>query len=142
MKRNTQTFYQSKTTTLIALLILLGTVAPLASKAATNLVKIRAPFTFDPTNITINMGDTIKWTNMDTQVHDSTHKNTNGQARLWTSGTLSNRPPNNTFAFTFANTGKYPYFCSIHLLSHPEQTGTVAVVTAPIISLGSAKRLS
>ena len=37
---------------------------------------------------------------------------------------------NPTFAFKFTNVGDYPYVCSIHIATHPQQTGTVSVVTA------------
>src|SRR2546423_5535795 len=116
--------------------------------AATNLVKIREigsinpKYVFDPTNVFISTGDTLKWTNTAVNLHDSTH--TNRSRPLWGSLELSNKPPNNTFSFTFSNAGFYPYYCLRHVVlssgaqQHPEQTGTVTVVSAnlpPTVSL-------
>jgi plastocyanin len=102
--------------------------------ATTNIVKIRAigtRFVFDPTNIALFTGDSIKWTNSDVNLHDTRHTSA---TPLWASPQMSNSPPNNTFSFTFVNTGLYPYRCQTHLVTHPEQTGTVSVVTPPVIS--------
>ena len=129
---------------LAALLVLSGLCTGEVLNAATTVVRIResgginAKYFFEPTNITINAGDAIKWTNTVANPHDSTHKPPTGQTPLWTSGKLSNSPPNNTFSFTFNKSGLYPYFCRTHLLLHPEQTGTVTVVSAnlpPSVSL-------
>src|SRR5437899_1654171 len=129
----------------LVLLSALSTAANL--HAAANLVKIREignRFVFDPTNITINAGDSIRWTNTSgLNTHDSTHHPATGPV-LWHSVLLSNKPPNNTFAFTFTNAGFYPYYCFFHAVTapipHPEQTGTVSVV-ATTIRLGSAQLL-
>src|ERR1051326_1605698 len=113
-------------------LVLLTLFAGAASNAATRIVKIGESGTryfFNPTNIVIHTGDVIRWTNTVANPHDSTHRNTNGQAMLWASPKLSNNVPNNTFSFTFTTSGSYPYYCLTHVLTHPEQTGTVAVVT-------------
>src|SRR5207302_7501891 len=99
--------------------------------AVTNLVKI-VDFAFQPINSSINAGDSITWSNTTIPplglFHDSTHRQT---PALWTSGSLG---PAKTYTFTFTNAGFYPYFCSIHRLSHPEQTGTVTVASANLRS--------
>src|SRR5438477_443801 len=59
----------------LALALILMTVFNL-SAATTNLVKIGDSGVhsfFNPTNLTINVGDTIKWTNTVTTTHDTTH---------------------------------------------------------------------
>jgi plastocyanin len=113
------------------LLTIFGSFAG-SQAATTNVVKIielGTKFLFSPTNITINTGDTIKWTNsVSIRTHDSTHNPTTGPV-LWQSPFLSTTPPTNTFTFTFNNAGSYPYFCREHFLTHSEQTGTVSVVT-------------
>ncbi len=94
--------------------------------AGTNVVQMGEAgtyFFFNPTNLTINAGGTILWTNTAAQAHDSTSR-----SNVWGSPLLS---PGSTYAFTFTNAGNYPYNCSFHRLQHPEQTGTVSVVTAP-----------
>jgi len=119
-----------KHATLAWILVFLGVSTAFISNAATNLVMIRElglKFVFNPTNIVIHTGDVVKWTNLPNNAfHDSTHRS---PEPLWASPKLSNAPPNNTFSFTFNNAGSYPYFCATHVLSHPEQTGTVAVVS-------------
>jgi plastocyanin len=97
--------------------------------AATTLVRIGESglnFFFNPTNVTINVGDTVLWTNTVTRAHDTTHNPATGTP-LWASSPFT-RP--NTFAFTFSQPGSYPYICDTHRFSNPEQTGSVTVVTA------------
>lgn len=82
-------------------------------------------FFFNPTNLTINAGDTVEWTNTVSTVHDSTHKPPSGTP-LWASGDIFRGDP--PFTFNFTNPGVYPYFCQQHAGSNPGQTGTVSVV--------------
>ena len=91
-----------------------------SGKAATTVVKI-ANYIFNPTNITINAGDTVVWSNTVTTAHDTT-----SSTNLWASTAL---PLGGTFSFTFTNAGYYPYICVAHIVAHPEQTGTVSVVS-------------
>ncbi len=122
-----------------ALVLVLTFSTSVSLHAATNVVKIRAigaRFVFDPTNITINAGSSITWTNADSlNKHDTRHHPPTGPV-LWQSVLLSNSLPNNTFAFTFTNAGFYPYYCFFHNVTapilHPEQTGTVSVVAANV----------
>lgn len=116
--------------TLCTVLWLAGTSLP----AATNVVLIGS-FFFSPTNLTINAGDTVLWTNTvaTTITHDSTSTNA---AFPWASGDLTSA--RRTFSLTFTNSGTFPYMCARHVLAplpgnrHPEQTGTVSVVTASV----------
>ena len=98
----------------------------LSSFAATNVVLMGEAGTYyyyNPTNISISAGGTILWTNVGAVVHDSTSR-----SNLWSSPALT---AGGTYAFTFTNAGTYPYFCFFHRVAHPEQTGSVSVVTAP-----------
>jgi len=110
-------------------------VGPVAN-AATNLVQViehgATNYVFSPTNLTISLGETVKWTNGNATVHDTTSR-----TNLWPPRRLTNSPPI-TFSFTFSNAGAYPYYCQIHSGGHPEQTGTVFVVSAnvpPLVSI-------
>jgi plastocyanin len=85
---------------------------------ATNIVTIGS-FFFSPASTTVNKGDTVTWSNAVFTPHDST------RSGLWASGQLNQ---GQRFSFVFTNAGSYPYFCSIHIASHPEQTGTVSVM--------------
>jgi len=70
---------------------------------------------FSPSEITIEDGDTIRWTNEDSSNHTVTEDN--GE---WDSGTLSNGA---TFKQVFLNTDSLEYHCSIHT----SMTGKVIV---------------
>lgn len=76
-------------------------------------------FAFDPPNLTINVGDTVMWTNQDGAPHTST-----SDTAVWNSGTLS---MGQSFSFTFNSTGTFPYFCGIHSF----MTASITVVAAP-----------
>jgi hypothetical protein len=99
--------------------------------AATNTVLVGSYF-FNPTNLTINAGDTVRWTNTvaASTTHDVTRTNSPFQ---WASGDLTTA--STTFLITFSNAGSYPYFCNRHVYAplpanrHPEQTGSVSVVS-------------
>ena len=92
----------------------------LAVFGTTNTVKM-GDFYYDPINSTISPGDTVLWTNVGLELHDS-----RSRTNLWQSPQVSS---GGTYAFTFTNAGVYPYFCFTHKANHPEQTGTVSVVT-------------
>jgi len=59
--------------------LLFAILFPLSISAATNLVQMGEAGTyyfFNPTNITINAGGTIRWTNVGAQPHNSTSRST------------------------------------------------------------------
>lgn len=70
-------------------------------------------FAFDPESVTISTGDTVRWTNMDSDEHTVTDSTLD-------SGTLEE---GDTYEFTFTEPGTFEYYCSIH----PEMEGTVTV---------------
>lgn len=77
-------------------------------------------FSFLPSSKTINVGDTVKWTNNDSVAHTST-SGTGGAANgTWNSGSLS---AGQSYSRTFNAEGTFDYFCSIH----PSMTGTIIV---------------
>lgn len=87
---------------------------PVYAQADTVDVSI-ADFAFDPAEVTIAVGTTVRWTNLDIIPHTSTSND-----GLWDSGILG---AGGTFLFTFTAVGEYGYFCAIH----PEMEGTVLV---------------
>lgn len=103
-----------------------------SAHAATNIVRA-GNFYFSPTNLTIPAGDVVVWTNVSLTAHDTT-----ANGGLWASPTFSFT---GTYRFTFTNAGVYPYVCALHIVAHPEQTGTVTVVASgnlsPSVALGS-----
>jgi plastocyanin len=108
---------------LVAFFALVALWAPApSSQAATNVVQM-GDFFFNPTNLSIVAGDTVRWTNTVLTLHDTT-----ANSGLWVSSTFG-RP--NTYSFRFTNAGFYPYICQFHIATRPQQTGTVTVVAAP-----------
>ncbi|AGB48787.1 plastocyanin [Methanomethylovorans hollandica DSM 15978] len=70
-------------------------------------------FAFEPKSVKISVGDTVKWTNLDSVSH--TIKSTD-----FTSEVLKN---GGSFSHTFTQVGTYDYECSIH----PSMKGVVIV---------------
>jgi len=73
-------------------------------------------FTYSPTPLNVNIGDTVTWTNKD----GASHTVTSDTAGIFDSGSLAT---NATFSFTFTKAGTFKYHCSIH----PLMTGTIVV---------------
>ena len=114
-------------------LAFLGSLAGQFVNAATVGVRIGDYF-FTPTNLVINAGDKLSWTNKSVlALHDTTHNVVSN--RLWASTLLSF---NGSFSFTLSNAGYYPYMCNQHVVLgpviHPEQTGSISVVSFNITS--------
>ncbi|MCL5735195.1 MAG: S-layer homology domain-containing protein [Actinobacteria bacterium] len=97
----------------VIVLLALGVVG---ARAAAVSVSIQSS-AFSPNPITINVGDTITWTN-DDQIPHTTTSNTG----IWNSGNLG---PGAKFSRTFNQAGTFDYLCTIHLF-----TGRV-IVLAP-----------
>ena len=123
--------------------ILLGLFLCSSLPAANIGVRI-VDFTFSPSNLALNAGDRVIWTNLSAQLlpHDSTHTNSAGPP-LWGSPQLS---VNLTFGFTLTNAGYYPYLCKTHVYAtmvanrHPEQTGSISVVSFKLTSPTNSAR--
>jgi nitrite reductase (NO-forming) len=80
---------------------------------------------FQPNPVSVKVGDTVTWTNDDTQPHTVT-AGSNGQP----SGEFDSSPnfnpllaPGQTFQHTFSQAGDFPYYCALH----PNMVGTVSV---------------
>jgi len=76
-------------------------------------------FSFVPATITVNVGDTVRWTNNDGVLHSTTSGTNCQPSHVWDSGLL---PISGIFTQTFNSPGTFPYFCSKHCF-----TGTVVV---------------
>lgn len=83
------------------------------TRAATDEIGIQ-DFDYRPTTLTVDVGDTVRWTNLDFTAH-----NVVGDG--FVSANLAN---GRTFEHTFTTPGTFDYFCSIH----PFMTGAVTVV--------------
>jgi nitrite reductase (NO-forming) len=80
---------------------------------------------FQPNPVQVSVGDTVTWTNDDSQPHTVT-SGQNGQPDNKFNSSPNFNPlmaPGQTFSHTFTEAGEYPYFCMLH----PNQVGTVSV---------------
>jgi len=91
------------------------------SRATTN-VSQTSSLKFVMQTVTINVGDTVTWTNTAGFTHTTT-----SDTLVWDSGNMSSGA---VFSFTFNQAGTFPYHCSIHGSPGAGMFGTV-IVTAP-----------
>lgn len=93
-----------------------GSVTSAQEKMSTMEVKIDN-FSFGPVALTVPVGTTITWTNLDDIPHTVVSTD---DPKTFKSKVLDT---DEKFSFTFSKAGTYPYFCSIH----PKMTGKVIV---------------
>lgn len=99
----------------------LSTQTPAAALSQTISI---SNFNFSPSDLTVNVGDSITWSNSDRSAHTVTE-----DSHLWDSPNLTQFQ---TFTLTFSNSGTFRYHCSLHLVMRG--TVTVKSVPVPIIS--------
>jgi len=88
------------------------TPTPIPSSSQTESVSI-SNFSFNPGVLTISVGDTVRWTNLDSASHTVS-------SATFSSPTLST---GQTYEFKFTQVGTFDYHCSIH----PFMTGQIIV---------------
>ncbi|MGH2718637.1 MAG: cupredoxin domain-containing protein [Actinomycetota bacterium] len=98
-----------------------------AANAPVSLVNV----SFAPATVTVNVGDTVTWTNNETsQIPHSVTSDTAGQFDSSPScsgaDTATCLLPGQTFSQTFSTAGTFTYHCRIHANMH----GTIVVVAA------------
>ena len=81
-----------------------------------------ADFTFSPSTVTINAGESVTW-HWVNGIH-TIHSDSSPQA--WAEATSSAASP--TFAHTFTTPGTYPYHCTIH---GSVMSGSITVLAGP-----------
>lgn len=84
-----------------------------ASVSAADRTVTISGFAYSPDPVTINVGDTVTWTNDDGQAHTATGSG-------WNTGDLGN---GESGSVTFQAAGTFQYMCGIH----PAMRGTVVV---------------
>lgn len=135
-----------------ALFVVTWLTTSISPGAVTNIVRVTGPntFAFSPTNLLIETGDSVRWTNVSSTSHDVTPgvrsgSITNAPNPAWAPASLG---INGTFQVAFSNIGVYPYICGRHVFgvpARPGQTGIVTVVQAnlrPLIALTSPTNLT
>jgi plastocyanin len=105
----------------VALTVATLAVSPGARAGTTHDVQISG-FAFAPLVLTVTVGDTVRWTNLDAVTHTAT--STSG---AFDSGDLDQ---NESFSVTFTAAGTYAYICT----PHPSMAGTVIVEAAPDVA--------
>lgn len=89
------------------------TVTPPVSNGAKIINITIANFAFNPANVSISKGDTVKWTNDDQVPHQIAIMGSNSQ--VLNTG--------ESYSITFEVAGSFDYHCNIH----PSMTGNVTV---------------
>jgi len=107
---------------LIGVLVFAGSAG-----AATHVVKVRN-FEFSPRNLTVNVGDLVRW-----EWESGTHTTTSGTGSgsgaglLWDENIFAG---NQSYERQFNDAGVFPYFCRPHELANMKGTITVQLTTA------------
>jgi plastocyanin len=94
-------------------------------------------FDFVPENLTISVGDTVEWTNLQGMFHNVVQAECPvGPASVWNGGFKSGSPGQvNSFSHTFTSVEEICYLCETHLAL--DMKGTISVQAAdPWINLG------
>ncbi|MCH8109736.1 MAG: hypothetical protein IIB15_06365, partial [Chloroflexi bacterium] len=97
------------------------TSVPASSEAVNSVQSEIADFTLE--DLTISVGTTVTWVNLDTAPHTATAGVSPDRSDEWDSGSLGR---GKEFSFTFNKAGTTSYFCTIH----PFMTATVTVVAS------------
>ncbi len=74
-------------------------------------------FAFQPRTVTVRVGDTVTWSNIDTATHTAT------STGHWDTGNI---PPGSSRSIVLVTPGTYAYFCLLHSIMF----GTIVVVAA------------
>ena len=100
-----------------ALLLAFHLSGTMTAQAAQSTVAIKG-FAFNPTPLTVQVGDTVTWTNMDTAPHNATADNGGFKTADMQQGQSA--------SVTVTTPGTYTYICTIH----PNMKATLIVQAA------------
>jgi plastocyanin len=79
---------------------------------------------FQPSETTINVNDTVEWSNDGLRTHTSTSGTSGTPDGIWNSGDLA---PGATYSRKFTETGTFNYYCTYHFAMG--MTGKIIVVS-------------
>jgi nitrite reductase (NO-forming) len=81
---------------------------------------------YSPNPITIKVGTTVKWNNIDSNMHTVTSgvPNTVNAGELFDSGLTALIMPSKTYSYKFMSPGEFTYFCRVH----PTMVGKITVL--------------
>ena len=78
---------------------------------------------YDPSPIKVKSGDTVTWTNDDSQIHTVTSGSDSSDSKMGKEFDSSMISQNQRFSHKFTTAGEFPYFCQLH----PTMVGKVVV---------------
>jgi plastocyanin len=78
---------------------------------------------YDPNPVKVKSGDTVTWTNDDSQIHTVTSGTDSSDPNMGKEFDSSMLSQNQTFSHKFDTAGEFPYFCQLH----PTMVGKVVV---------------
>ena len=103
---------RSKITFLIFLSFSLSLMCLFAKNSNAEVIEVAMQdFMFVPMNITVNVGDTVRWTNQGMSSHTSTSGASCNSDGKWDSGLLST---GESYEYVFKESGTYFYYCKSH----------------------------
>jgi plastocyanin len=100
-----------------------GVAEPSVSPTGVEIASVLEPqvaildFKFEPETLTVSPGTKVTWLNKDDEPHTATSSE---KPKRFESGVLDTAQ---SYSFTFAEPGSYPYFCKLH----PHMTGVIVV---------------
>jgi plastocyanin len=116
---------------LLFLAIGLSTMAPQGLEAATVVVQMTSNLRFVPADVTINVGDTIRWNNNSGITHTTTSGTNCTADGLWSANVNSGQ----IFERVFTEAGVFPYFCAVPSHCQLGMVGTITVNAAATMAL-------
>ncbi len=130
--RQTTTIFSALLTALALSTTLSGFVTPVSAQGGSNVSIVLGADTmadkaFSPNPMNVKVGDTVTWTNDDSQAHTVTSGNDSDpdKGKVFDSSPNFNPllAPKQTFQHKFTTAGDFPYFCQVH----PTMIGKVVV---------------
>jgi plastocyanin len=112
-------------TSVLAAGLLMSSGSVLGQGTSISIVKdaaLKADKAYDPNPAQVKVGDTVTWTNDDSQIHTAT-SGTPGSADSGSVFDSKILAPGATFNFKFDKAGEYDYYCTMH----PQMLGKVTV---------------
>jgi len=106
-------------------------MAPFGLEAATVEVQMTSGLRFVPADVTINVGDTIQWSNSSGITHTTTSGTNCTADGLWNQTVSSGQ----TFERAFTEAGVFPYFCAVAFHCQSGMVGTITVNAAATMAL-------
>jgi plastocyanin len=80
---------------------------------------------YDPNPVNVKVGDTVTWTNDDSQIHTVTSGTDSSDPNMGKEFDTSMLSQDQMFSHKFNTAGEFPYFCQLH----PTMVGKVIVVS-------------